>query len=930
VLKIDRRFSLAAADISRILGSAAPPEVESKFQNGRWMVYSNAREVGSLPSNPSFVEQLDLLSGWASTFQPERKISAETHFSRSSVAGTLEITDVDEVFKQLQAANTLWKDGRRAEALQLSLFPMAILAFHQQTRMETGDGMQAKALAIFAIARSLNVPRDIRAETLLARALGYCQESCDFSRSLPVDDPVSAFVNRTAITMMSIEDEHPGDGDMRYMVLRRMSELADYTGWNEVRERWFTKAPPFPVLQTALNFRHFETELSVAAEMLDCLGRLGDSAPKTMENIDNKTYFECVRELVRGELKKKIAAAHTRIDSYADRIHGPLLDGSTVRDFYNSSLNSALYLIGTHYLDPLSPSGAAAQFSQTIGSAGADDVSRWYSPLAAVKTKQGSFEQLIQVMQPSSPIGAHALMDIFDALPNYVDFRESQGQQACKQMFFCMDSRPHDRKHCADIAYDHLLDLPLAKQLYSSAIDSGWWKIEFSILPWFTAWTGDRNKLDAFLSDPDLREQHKLHVLNLLQWMHTSDTKFIASWYQKLLRSYPDNWAVAKDYVAFLKSSGDDAHASIVLRDWLQVDAHRQGIAYIEATAGLAEMTADLGDTGKAFAEIESVSASNVLEVLKVKGEILQRLGKSDEAIQCARMAAQLYPDNKEACALLTKCYWQNGRYEDAAKVIRRFLPRLTLANLDSTQMAFVDVFSKRPAEGLRAFHILTAQEAGGDLFYKSISAGCAKSGSDQLAFEIQNALAKATADYILAYQYLKEWKGKDPALQWLRTKIGQQKSWLHFVEVAYELKQYELLWDVLPSEQTESRNVDSQRIWLIRAASYVRGGGMHKSDLIAHFSAAGAGEDYQAGRFLMDLAAAPAILHPRNSVPSICAASYVLGLKAQQQHDLNAATDWYRLVVETSNSTLAEYRWSYYQLLDWKSNNSFFNSSID
>src|SRR6185369_10837256 len=113
--------------------------------------------------------------------------------------------------------------------------------------------------------------------------------------------------------------------------------------------------------------------------------------------------------------------------------------------------------------------------------------------------------------------GCHALVETFNELSKYVDFRDPPGQAAARKMFACFDSRPHDRTHSADIARDQCLNMPLAMKLYSSTIAAGWQKMEFGVVPSFTAWTGDRQALNALLGSKTLRPQHKISILKLLQ-----------------------------------------------------------------------------------------------------------------------------------------------------------------------------------------------------------------------------------------------------------------------------------------------------------------------------------------------------------------------------------------------------------------------------
>lgn len=919
-LKPDRRLLQAVADIHHILTGKPRAPVASRFQSGHWVVTYAGAEVGSLPELASFGDMNAFLSKWAASLlgdSPAEKLSS------TKAELSVKLVDSSKALSELSAANASWRSGNRLAALRKALYPMCILAFQQQTYMETGDALQSRALAVLALSKAMGVTQTSQAECLLSRATGYCQHAIETAEQLPEDNSVRVFAQKTAVRLVAQVRKNPNNADFSYLAVRRMAENADQSRWKVLQDGLFWQAPEavFAIVQSGLSLHHFETELSTADKMLVLLAHLRSSRPLTLEQLPDKSYFECVRDLVRGEVARKAALAVSAIEAKSSEAQGPLLEKETLKAFYDSSLKSALFLIGMHCLDKLAPAGLAEQYSKTLSGVRGEsygEVARWFAPLVAAKTRSGTLEQLVDAIDPKQPLSCHPLVQIFREVPKYVDYREMPGQAAAKDMFLCFDSRPHHRRHAGDIAYDQLLNLSLAESLYSAAITSGWYKLEFDFMPWFTAWVGNRKKLNEFLLDPELLPVHKLHVLELLAWMKTTDTHFIAEGYQKLLVQYPDNWRLTNGYVRFLRSAKQPSQARKVLAEWLGKEKHNTGIEYIEAVSELADLSSELGSQRNALDVLETVEDSSSFEVLRAKTNILDRAGQTDNAIRTAKSALAIYPDNKDACALACKTLWKHGYYDDAAKVIKTFLSRVTIANLDATQRSFVETFSSKPDEGVRAFESLTAKQAGRKLFYTSLASGCAAEKSYQLAFEIQSRiLSKIPDDLVIAYDYLKNWKGKPAAIYWMKSKLPENQRSIELAQVAYELKQYDLLWDLVSDSQNTA---DSERIWLIRAFSFARGDRSHKQDLVQHFSRADGSDDNESGRYLMGLSGQKKMIVASNNPRAVGKAAYVVGLKAQEDDDLYGATDWYRVAMESTEPSMPEYRWSYYQLLEWRS----------
>src|SRR5262249_42302685 len=126
--------------------------------------------------------------------------------SSQSPLGENYIAEPFQAFDVLKKANDKWKSGNKAGASQEAAYALSVLAFMQQTAMDTGDEIQSRALAVLAIARSLGVAETAEASCLLARSMGYCKEAADLAQNLPENHPIRLFLEHPATENASLAD----------------------------------------------------------------------------------------------------------------------------------------------------------------------------------------------------------------------------------------------------------------------------------------------------------------------------------------------------------------------------------------------------------------------------------------------------------------------------------------------------------------------------------------------------------------------------------------------------------------------------------------------------------------------------------------------------------------------------------------------------
>jgi len=230
--------------------------------------------------------------------------------------------------------------------------------------------------------------------------------------------------------------------------------------------------------------------------------------------------------------------------------------------------------------------------------------------------------------------------------------------------------------------------------------------------------------------------------------------------------------------------------------------------------------------------------------------------GKTADADKLSEAIVKRYPDLLRSRLVRAQLLWKQGRYDDAAAVIKASRnPISTTEWRFAVGKAFLETFDKAHNEAARAaFAALLAAKINAFNLH-SLAVAVARDGRSQLAFEMASSLrASGLAQLemtITSYDALKAWKGEPAALDWIRVQLPPQM--LNPLSMfAFRNNDRELLWDLIGPEPTGE---GADFLWLMRAALALRQGLAQdpgRAQLEQHFKVANDTRYDKIGRYLL------------------------------------------------------------------------------
>ncbi len=234
-----------------------------------------------------------------------------------------------------------------------------------------------------------------------------------------------------------------------------------------------------------------------------------------------------------------------------------------------------------------------------------------------------------------------------------------------------MDTRMEHREYLFEIATTVLFDPNLAEQMGKSlalgtSAFEGQWQV------WYAKYSGNEAQLKQLLISP-IDPGAKLQDFEYLSKEKGVDSGCIVTGYKKLIKENPDNLNVRFAYSSHLERNKKYSDARRVLRDWLKRKVVTLGLDDVVTRARIARLYYKEGLYRKGWAVIKPAISSNQGDVLDIAAMLLEKMGSRKDAEKMARFLSGNYPDSLFSSMALVKIYWLHGRYDDAAKVLKRF-----------------------------------------------------------------------------------------------------------------------------------------------------------------------------------------------------------------------------------------------------------------
>jgi hypothetical protein len=938
-LELDRRFVTAAALVHQIVSGKPRSPATAEFTAGKWTIRHQAVEVGALPELADFGEAFALLTAWAARVAKENAVELEPGGEAAS-----QLLVGDMAFEAIARAGAAWKGGdRKAATLHAAAHGLVSLTFQAADRMETADDLAAGALAALAAHRALTQAASPRGEALLAEAMGYRASAARAAEALPAGDALRDYLGRADARLEQAASAANAPTEARYLWLRRLLERDDRRAAAFAQRAFAGLELGLPVLAARLAAPRvpFDDERTlgraVPAITLMSAARASGSKEADLASSALKSSGGDGQGLERAAatILERMAIGRAdilpRFEAELAKLPGPdespLTEGSARRAYLRALFCSGFSVLATHYLDSLSSGPASKAFLEDIGSGSGPlgaDFRQWYEQLVASSSGARVTGELLGSMKSLPSFGAAPAMRVLDELFERADWADPVITSAVKRLVARMDSRVAHRRELAQIAWSGLVDLRLAERLYADLARVAPGQYEAQEV-WFAGLHGDAARLKEHLQRESLAPAARAKAIRALEKAGGLDRAGADAERAKLLAAEPHGWSARDVIVDDLEEDERYEDARAVITPWLAAHTNDPGLAPIFARTAIARMLYRMGRHDEGLTVITPVLSSKQFGAMQRGALLLAARGKKSEAEALARAALERYPGTNGA-ALLAEVQWRNGEIDAAAAGLNappRPIPLLGWRG--AVGGAFAEVFAGRPAaEGLAAFAAL--KKAGVEPAALGELAKTVKQRkAPELAFEMLKDLTFTRGSdlprLILAFSALEQWKGREEALGWLRSKVPPAKL-PELGQHAFTDKHDALLWDLVPDPTTADDT--AAFTWLMRASVSMRTppSDAQREALKRHFDGDGVGHYHAIGRYLVgkgDIASIVALAKDERKAGEI---AFYLGLAAQGAKRYEEASDWYRAAVETGQTRLGEYRWAYNQLRAWQAAN--------
>ena len=942
----DRRFLLAVADVERLVTGSPAGVLRADLLDGAWRVTYRERAVGDLPVLADFGDAIGLLRGWARAVLESEDGGWATSESgglarrdRSYVEARLDAFEAGSVAEGMGRLDERWRDGRRSpEMVAMAARGLTYLVVQSYDRLDVGDPLPARALATVALAEALG--GDLaREEALLSRQMWYSAHARALARELPSHDPIRTYVLEDDAALQATAEAAKAPPLARYLFALRLSSrdhdpdgLFDWTEAHGIGPHGFGLAQ----LKPALAMNRFQNDAALTSLVPfvalydlwstalpdDVFRRMADARIARMD----PRRLASVGPLLRGGLGVSDAALATEFERDLVLLDhgfpGPFLDGGTYRAYFTGHFYSGMWQLARHLLDGLASPAAAQALVESLDGAPpgvAKELHDWYRHLADAANGRRNVEVLLADARRMVLLGATARTRSYEEATNSLPFADARKNAAGKAYSRVLDARIANRFDLASIARFDTHDLARADRYYRSILRQA--PHEMGLAEWMTSYEEDPDSLIAMVRNPALDHDDRVDGVNrLVGWKPAIDDETLRGLAHQVMDEDPGDWASRETYAAYRRDRGELAEARSVVQDWLDRNEGGEGFPRISAHTAMARIEMKAGRHDEAWRWIRPVAQSYQAGALGTAALVLEAQGEHDEARDYGERLVDRYPGSAYGRSVLAEILWRQDRFDEVPALLQAKGHEPTHAEWRrEVTKAFLSAFAERPVDDARrAFAALLA--AGIPTYtLENLPAGISGGGRLDLAFALQADLAptRALGSYrqpLWAYGWLRETKGEAAALAWVRPRLPSDRLNALSLEIfgSGRAVQRELLWTLV--EHPES-GPNASTVWLMRAAAWVLDGqpdDAHRRALAAYLRGGARGDDYRTmAGYLMGLETEETMLALAVTSQRRAEVAFYVGLMAQVEGRLRDAVDWYRVSVDTEETSEYEQQWA-------------------
>jgi hypothetical protein len=881
-LSPDNRAAQAITQIDKILNSPNHCKVNNRFSAGHWLVHCGKQQIGTLPEFPDFSDFMQLLTAYAG------KLASSQHLILSpEKPGDPGALFARDLYMRLEEANKAWT-GKDTSALYSATRSLTWLNLQSWDLIEVADSVAARAMATLAVTKAMSSEM-LREEALLAYSMHYTGHAARIANQLAKDDPVRSFILRDDKELEKSARAGGANAQTKYLYLLQISKKGDPDQWEHERQRLFGQdSESVAVIRTGLDLKE-----PPQMEAKHLAWELAGNTPQLIEHeIGGKpTARAGLGKLAVSLLGRNSARFENQLEEFCKPFSGPFVEKDLCNSYYRAFYYSAFYK---------SEQSAGAR-SGGISS----DLEKWRLAKQEL-IKNSNTTAVIKYMSDPSALGASAYMSLFDDLAARVDWDTPPVTSAARKIIGRMDTRVLHRSHLAYTAAHRLHDVAFAEKLYASILQSSS-TTDNEIVRRAAVYLGNDVELAKILQSSWCDSECGSDLL--WGWSYNDrQNDAIKAQYEELIKRYPSDWNPTNYYISFLRDRREYRRACEITDQWMRTNDDPSHVGYYHSHIRQSRNYFLAGDYESGLNVVRAVEDSTFGK--REKAQLLNGLGKKDEAERYAKEALSDVPHDPETRIALARILWENAKYDEAAKVLQSApRPFNTTQWCHEVGPEFAAAFEKR--KETEAEQALAALQRAHVIKWNLNCFGTklAEIGNPELAFKIQSHLQPSgSADMdvaIKAYQFLKAWKGKEEATQWLLKEFPPKRLNPLSMKALF-IKEYDLLWDVI--QEPDPRD-NPERVWFFRAVGWRLSGsknGEQKERLMEYYRGEKKDGSHIYGQFLLGIVSEQDLFARFKDAKGRCDTAYCLGVNAESDGRYSEAMEWYRVAIETASRSLS------------------------
>jgi tetratricopeptide (TPR) repeat protein len=798
----DRRVLNAVADVYELSTDKKAPSVEIDFRDNAWQIRCAREDVGSLPELASFDAALNLLTEWSAHLRAQR------HAAPPLPASVLaQVNKEIEAFApmNLLAVTALiakHSSGRPLDptAAARAAHAVTLLAAQTYDWFELQDGLNARSLALLALARQSSSECCRDDEALIARMLGYSKEAESIATTLPPATFASAFVLDTPV-------DAKADGNAFAWLRTRSALRKGLMSGRTLTNEW--------------------------ASLLNEIGDFGEQVPAShaaqsliLKEVESGRPADRQTVIPRdGEGSDVVGAFERALPRRIVALRNAILDDATLRSYYESNFYAAIFKEFAFHQYSRYDHEAVNEFIASMGKPQTDagsQVVTWMKAFrdatfdAAHATKSLNLSESLKSMPLAGCWRREELLRKWnEALTTRVSVRK-----AAAELYKELDWRPVDIYTAGQISGEILND-PLHRERYiRAAIDRNPFVSSWGPTAWYLFQAADREALRSRV-DHAPTDADRADALSYLAKLGDMDSASVHHKFEEILQGKPSIGALSQ-YAMYLNERGEAATKERFMRQVLERNRGSDDAIYL---AWIASSLANALDRQGKYDEAWTVVKPHVrvysANVLMYAASILQHLGRLDEANELGRGLVERYPEESSR-GTFAELLWREGRFEDAAAL---FDPAKAAYSVNEAlwdlSEKFVNVFKDTPIPNALDAYIAFIKTGVNSQILTKIPEKAVDEHRPQLALALVERLLSEPA-YSVArfhpesisalrsgYRATKDLKGPETALAWLDSKIPPAGA-MQALIVFYQTADYDLVqrYASLVGEKNKSNEV--------------------------------------------------------------------------------------------------------------------------